>query len=69
MEEKRNACKITVAKSEGKRLLTKHRHRWEDNNEMDLGEITWDDMDLIHLPLDTEQEMALENRAMKLWFS
>jgi hypothetical protein len=30
-EEKRNAYKVFVGTHEGKRLLGKPRHRWEDN--------------------------------------
>jgi hypothetical protein len=60
--------KILMEKSEGKRPLTKHRHRWEDNTEMDLREITWSGMDLIHLPQDTEQERAAANIVMNRWF-
>jgi hypothetical protein len=36
MVEKRNACRILVEITEGKRLLGRCR-RWEDNIEMDLG--------------------------------
>jgi hypothetical protein len=35
----RNAWKILVAKSEGKRPIGKPRHRWEDNIMMDLQEV------------------------------
>jgi hypothetical protein len=31
MEEKRNAYRVFVGKHEGKRLLGRPRHRWEDN--------------------------------------
>jgi hypothetical protein len=31
--------KILVGKSDGKRLLRRPMHRWEDNIRMDLGEI------------------------------
>jgi hypothetical protein len=34
--EMRNACKIVVGKPEGKRLLRRPRHRWEDSINMDL---------------------------------
>jgi hypothetical protein len=34
-----NACRILVGKPEGKRLLGRHRCRWEDNSRMDLREI------------------------------
>jgi hypothetical protein len=33
--------KMLVGKPEGKRLLERPRHRWEDNIRMDLREIGW----------------------------
>jgi hypothetical protein len=36
MKEKRNAYRILVGKPKGKRLLGRHRSRWEDNITMDL---------------------------------
>jgi hypothetical protein len=36
---KRNAYRILVGKPEGRRLLGRPRHRWEDNIKMDLREI------------------------------
>jgi hypothetical protein len=38
MGEMRNVYRILVGKPEGKRLLGKHKHRWEDNIKMDLRE-------------------------------
>jgi hypothetical protein len=34
--EKRNAYRLLVGKSEGKRPLLRPRHRWVDNFRMDL---------------------------------
>jgi hypothetical protein len=34
-----NTNRILVGKLEGKRPLRRHRHWWEDNSKMDLGEI------------------------------
>jgi hypothetical protein len=47
--EKRNACKILVRKSEGKRPLGRQRCRWMDNTEMYLRDIGWGGMDWIDL--------------------
>jgi len=51
----RDACKIFVRKHEGKRLLRRPWHRWEDNIRMDLGEIVWESMDWIYLTQDRDQ--------------
>jgi hypothetical protein len=41
MVAKRNAYRILVGKSEGKRPLGQPRRRWVDNIKMDLREIGW----------------------------
>jgi hypothetical protein len=66
MGEKRNAYRILVGKSEGKRLLGRPRRRWVDNIKMDLGEIGWDGMDWIDLAQDRDQWRALVNTEMIL---
>jgi hypothetical protein len=38
MEMKRNACRVLLGKPEGKKVLGRHRRRWEDNIRIDLGE-------------------------------
>jgi hypothetical protein len=45
MRVKRNAYRILMRKSEGKRPLGRPRRRWVDNIKMDLREIGWDDME------------------------
>jgi len=47
--EKRNAYSVLAGKPEGKRLLLRPQHRWENNIKMDLTEIGWYGMDWIHL--------------------
>jgi hypothetical protein len=41
MGEGRNAYRVLVGKSEGKRPLERQRRRWEDGIKMDLKEIGW----------------------------
>jgi hypothetical protein len=67
MGKKRNACRILVGKSEGKRPLGRSRHRWVDNIKMDLREIGWDGMDWINLAQDRDQWRAVVSVVMTLW--
>jgi hypothetical protein len=53
MREKRNAYRIFAGKPEEKRPLGRSRHRWMDNNKMDLREIGWGIMDWINLAQDS----------------
>jgi hypothetical protein len=62
MGEKRNAYRILVRKSEGKRLLGRPRCRCVDDTKMNLREIGWGGMDLIDLAQDRNQWRALVNR-------
>jgi hypothetical protein len=45
--EKRNAYKILVERTEGKRPLGRPIYRWVDNNKMDLAEVGWGALDWI----------------------
>jgi hypothetical protein len=54
MGHKRNAYRILVVKSEGKRPLGRTRCRWVDNIKMDHREIGWDSMDWIDLAQDRD---------------
>jgi hypothetical protein len=60
--EKRNAYRIFVGKSEGKKSLERPRHRWVDNIKMDPREIEWDGTDWI--AQDRNQWRALVNTVM-----
>jgi hypothetical protein len=64
MGEKGNAYKILVGKPE--RPLGRPRRRWEDNNKMDLREISWDCMDWVDVAHDRDQWRALVNTVIKL---
>jgi hypothetical protein len=61
MREKKNAYRLLVAKSQGKRPLGRPRRRWVDNIRMDLGEIGWDGVDWIGLAQDRNSSRALVN--------
>jgi hypothetical protein len=50
-----NAYKIFFRKPEGTRPLGRSRHKWEDNNRMDLMEIQRVGVDCIHADEDRDQ--------------
>jgi hypothetical protein len=64
--EKKNAYRILMGKSEGKRPLGRPRRRWVYNIKMDLREIGRDGIDWIDLAQDRDQWRALENTIMNL---
>jgi hypothetical protein len=66
MEEKRNMYRVLVGKPEGKRPLGRPRHRWVDNNKIDLREIGWGGMDWTDLAHDRDQWRALVKTVMNL---
>jgi hypothetical protein len=65
-DEKRNACRILVGKSEGKRPLGRPRRSWVHNIKMDPREIGWGGMDRTDLAQDRDQWRALVNTVMNL---
>jgi hypothetical protein len=64
MRGKRNAYRLLVRKSEGKRPLGRPRCRWVDNIMMDLGEVGCDDVDCIGR--DRDRWRALVNSVLNL---
>jgi hypothetical protein len=64
--EKRNAYKLLVGKTDGKRPLGKPRRRWVDNIRMDLGEVGWGDVDWIRLAKDRNRRKTLVNSVLNL---
>jgi hypothetical protein len=64
--EKRNAYRLSVGKSEGKRPLARPRRRWVDIIQIDLKETGWDGMDWIDLVQDRDQWRALVNTVMNI---
>ena len=63
MEEGRGVHRVLVGKPEGKRLLGRPRHRWDDNNKMDLQEVGGGG-DWIELAQDRDRWWALVNTVM-----
>jgi hypothetical protein len=60
-----NTYNILVGKPEGKRLLERPIHRWEDNIRMDLMEIGWEVVDWKDLAQDRDKWRALVSTVMK----
>ncbi|KAJ4434404.1 hypothetical protein ANN_22965 [Periplaneta americana] len=66
MGESRNAYRVLVGRSEGKRPLGRPRRRWEDNIKMDLREVRYDSRDWINVAQDRDQWWAYVRAAMNL---
>ena len=66
MGERRGGYRVLVGKSEGKRLLKRPRHKWEDNIKMDLQDVGCGDMDWIDLVQDRDRWRTLVNGVMNL---
>jgi hypothetical protein len=67
--EKRGVYRVLVGKPEGKRPLTRPRHRWEDNIKMDLQEMGCGSTDWIELAQDMDRWFALVTAVMNLRFT
>jgi hypothetical protein len=59
MGEVRGAYNILVGKPEGRSPQGRPRRRWDDNIKMDLGEVGFGDVDLIHLAPERDRWRAL----------
>jgi hypothetical protein len=55
-----------VGKSEGKRPLGRHRHRWEDNILIDVREEGWESGDRIHLAQGRDQWWSVVNVVLNI---
>jgi hypothetical protein len=66
MGEMRNAYKILVENPEGKRPFGRSRRRWKDNIRMDLLEIGWKGVELMHVAQNRDQWRATVNTVMNL---
>jgi hypothetical protein len=66
MGEVRGAYSILVGRPAGRRPLGRSRRRWEGNIKMELREIGFGDVDLIHWAQDRDRWRALGNTVMNL---
>jgi hypothetical protein len=64
--EQRGVYRVLVGKPEGKRLMGRPRHRWENNIKMDLQEVGYGGMDWIGLAQDRDRWRAILNAVMNL---
>ena len=65
-EQSRNAYRVLMGKSEGKRPLGRPRRRWEDNIRMDLREVDRDQGEWIDLAEDRDQWRTYVRAVMNL---
>jgi hypothetical protein len=63
--EARCIYRVLVGKPE-RRPLGRHRHRWENNNKIDLRKVGWDSTDWIDLAQDKDRWRALANTVINL---
>ena len=66
MDQTRNAYRVLVGKSEGKRSLGRPRRRWENNIKFDLREVGCDPGERIELSEDSDQWRAFVRAVMNL---
>jgi hypothetical protein len=66
MGEERNAYRLLVGKTQGKRVLERPRRMWVYNFKMDLVEIELGVVDWIGLAQDRDSWSALVNAVMNL---
>ena len=66
MEKGRSAFKFVTHKPTGKRLVGKHRHRWENNVRMDHKEIDINTRNWVVSAQDSDYWRAIVNVALNL---
>jgi hypothetical protein len=66
MGEKRNACRLLVAKPKGNRPLGRPRRKWMDKSRTDLIGVGWRDVNWIGLAQYRDMWRALVNEVLNL---
>jgi hypothetical protein len=64
--ESRNAYRMLVGKTEGKRPVGRPRCKWVNNIKMDLGDVEWGGVDWIGLAQDRDKRRALLNAVINI---
>ena len=67
MGDSRGACSMLVGRPEGKGLLRRPGHKWDENIKMDLQEVGWAGMVWIDQAQDGERWQVLVNEAANHW--
>ena len=62
----RGACRLLVGRPEGKGLLRRPVHKWDENIKMDIQKIGWADMDWIDQAEDRDRWQVLVNVVVNL---
>jgi hypothetical protein len=66
MGEERNAYRLLVGRSEGRRPLGRPRRRWLDNIWIDVVEVGWGDVDWSDVAQDRDRCRAFVNSVLNL---
>jgi len=67
MGKSRDIYRVLVGKPEGKRPLGRPRHRWENNNKMDIQEVRYGRMDWIQMAWVSDRWLAVVSAVVNLW--
>jgi hypothetical protein len=67
MRQVRDKYRILFGKTERKRPFGRPRHRWVDDDIMDLKDVGCEDVDWIHLPEIRSQWRDLVNTVINHW--
>jgi len=67
MVERMNTYRVLVRTRGGKRLLVRHRRRWNDNIKTDFQEVVWDGMVWVHVAEDRNTWRAPVHVVFNLW--
>jgi len=65
--DRRVACSLLVDRPEGKALIRRPWHRWEENIKMDIQKLGWAGMDWIDQAQDRNIWQVLVNVVVDLW--